>query len=111
MNSRSKTTRVCVGKIGVDAGCCWVGDPCYVIHSDVPPKDIGRDWDEFCQRVLQHHNPATQFNFDGGHAGLGVCVNTGGDGQFPVFIEVDDDGSVVSVTVQFVCDDDDGEDA
>ena len=38
-----------IGKIGVDAGLCWVGDPCYILHPETPPKTIGKDWDEFCE--------------------------------------------------------------
>ena len=39
-----------VGVIGVDAGLCWIGDPCYVLHrqGEKAPEDIGKDWGEFC---------------------------------------------------------------
>ena len=36
-----------VGEIGVDAGLCWIGDPCYVLHANPPPSTVGRTWDEF----------------------------------------------------------------
>jgi hypothetical protein len=42
------TIRKQVGEIGIDAGLCWVGDPCYVLHTDQPPKAIGKSWEEFC---------------------------------------------------------------
>src|SRR5438270_340558 len=41
-----------IGEIGVDAGLCWIGDPCYILHTDQPPKAIGKSWDEFCDIVL-----------------------------------------------------------
>ena len=82
-----------VGVISVDAGICWVGDACYVFHTDKTPGDIGKDWHGFCakmsegcenHRVLDHR----QFKHDKGHAGLGVCVGTGhGDGVYPVYIK------------------------
>lgn len=108
MSTKSKISRVQIGKIGVDAGCCWIGDPCYILHTDNMPRGVGRNWDEFCETILGSKF-ATQFNYDHGHAGLGVCVNTGGDGCFPVFAEVDSDGCVCSVTVQFMHDDDEEE--
>ena len=40
-----------VGVIGVDAGICWIGDPCYVFHHDPPPEELGKTWHEFCDRI------------------------------------------------------------
>lgn len=96
-----------VGEIGVDAGLCWIGDPCYVLHPDVAPKAIGKNWKEFCQRLDGEQYPiAKQFNYDLGHAGLGVCVSTGyGDGTYPVEIRRDEDGRIAEVRVKFLGDD------
>jgi hypothetical protein len=103
----SKKTRKKVGVIGVDAGLCWLGDPCYIIHSDDKSKDLGADWSDFVDKMcpkelkgggLDHR----QFNFNMGHAGLGVCVSTGyGDGTYPVFATFNEDGRVVKVEVEF----------
>lgn len=79
-----------VGEIGVDAGLCWIGDPCYILHGDKDrlPKDIGTKWHDFCDKVHDTSNGATQFNYDAGHAGLGVCVSTGfGDGGYDVEVK------------------------
>ena len=77
-----------VGEIGVDAGMCWIGDPCYILHRQGDnPKDIGENWDDFCNKMSANDTwPASkQFNYDAGHAGLGVVVTTGyGDGVYPV---------------------------
>lgn len=95
-----------IGVIGVDAGLCWIGDPCYILHrgSDSQPKDIGRVWSEFCERLdaKQNDNPAAyQFNFDMGHPGLGVVVSTGwGDGTYDVYVRRAE-GRVKAVMVIF----------
>ena len=38
-----------IGEIGVDAGLCWVGDPCYIHHDGGKnkPDEFGKDWEEF----------------------------------------------------------------
>jgi hypothetical protein len=92
-----------IGQIGVDAGLCWIGDPCYVLHTDEVPKAIGKNWQEFCNNICSNdeYPKAIQFNHDNGHEGLGVCVSTGhGDGTYPVFAEFDD-GILVKVWVEF----------
>lgn len=76
-----------VGVIGVDAGLCWIGDPCYVLHKEggAVPKTIGRNWNEFCDMILL--KDATQIAYEAGHDGLGVVVSTGyGDGCYDVYV-------------------------
>jgi len=105
-----------VGMIGVDAGLCWVGDPCY-IHPDLDekkpslPKEFGQTWSEFCDILWKKSPPdkptVAQFNYDLGHKGLGVCVSTGyGDGTYPVYIEMIKDEQwgerIKSLTVVFI---------
>jgi len=108
-----RTGRHQVGVVGVDAGLCWIGDPCYVLHADPKPKAIGEDWRGFAEKLYENQDEyaqANQFNYDHGHAGLGVCVRSGdGDGTYPVFAEYKD-GRVASVTVVFIGDDEDEED-
>lgn len=87
-----------VGEIGVDAGICWIGDPCYVFHKASPPDAIGKDWHDFCDKLtfLSHNEYAQQFG-----SGLGVCVSTGyGDGTYPVEVKIKD-GRVKEVRVKF----------
>lgn len=146
-----------VGTIGVDAGLCWIGDPCYVLHADEPPKDIGKNWHEFCDRVNSEdrtkmvpchqckgntitwdefvtqlstvaegaetlaelkskfcracdgkgvypaHVDNWQFNYDLGHAGLGVCVSTGwGDGTYGVYVRRSEENRIAEVRVVFM---------
>lgn len=91
------------GTIGVDAGLCWVGDPCYILHADEKPKAIGRDWSDFCNRLSGDQPTVQQFHYDLGHAGLGVCVSTGyGDGGYPVEVRYSDEGRVAELRVTFI---------
>jgi len=66
------------------------------------PKDIGKDWSEFCSRLGDNYPTKEQFNYDHGHAGLGVCVSTGyGDGVYPVFAEYHK-GRIARIIVDFI---------
>jgi hypothetical protein len=93
-----------IGVIGVDAGLCWLGDPCYVFGEDASHK--WKTWMDFVNSIKEMEHPTTQqFNYEMGHAGLGVLVSTGyGDGCYPVYAEIEDN-RVKSVTVKFFEDD------
>ena len=100
-----------VGDISVDAGLCWVGDPCYILHKEGEdkPKDIGKSWydteheDTFCGRMKSDN--VKQFYHDMGFSGLGVCVSTGyGDGVYPVEARFTDDDRVAEIRVKFITD-------
>ena len=96
-----------IGEIGIDAGLCWIGDPCYILHTDQPPKAIGKSWDEFCNILHDQYPTCKQFEYDLGHPGLGIVVSTGyGDGTYPVYAEFNDDGRVAKVWVEFIRQDD-----
>jgi Protein of unknown function (DUF4241) len=103
-----------IGDIGVDAGLCWVGDPCYILHKDEPPKAIGKSWDEFCDILYQDDQfpICKQFNYDLGHPGLGIVMSSGyGDGTYPVYAEFDDEGRVAKVWVEFIGQDGESDEA
>ena len=94
-----------IGVIGVDAGLCWNGDPCYVVAKD--SSDSFATWGAFCDQLnaLESDNGTTQFSYKRGHPGLGVCVSSGyGDGVYPVYATFKD-GRVQSVRVVFFGDD------
>ncbi len=83
-----------VGVIGVDAGLCWVGDPCY--FKDAPTKK----WGEFCESI-EDMRDAKQINYSHGHPGLGVVCRSGaGDGMYPVYIKKRGD-DVTAIMVDF----------
>jgi hypothetical protein len=88
-----------VGIIGVDAGMCWVGDPCYILAGD-RPKDLGTSWGDFCSRM---EGDVTQLNYNLGHPGLGMVVSTGyGDGTYNVYVRRTREGRIGAVKVVFV---------
>jgi hypothetical protein len=91
-----------VGVIGVDAGLCWIGDPCYCVTPDAT-EHPAETWKEFCDILRDTEIDRTkQWYYQMGHAGLGVSVNTGGDGCFPVYVKRDEDGRITEVKVKFI---------
>ena len=94
-----------LGSIGVDAGLCWIGDPCYVLHKEKgeKPKAIGKNWGEFCDIInTPEGREAKSFTYDMGHEGLGVCLSTGyGDGCYPVYGFKNKEGRIMQVLIDF----------
>jgi hypothetical protein len=89
-----------VGNFGVDAGICWIGDPCYILHPNEIPKELGKNWGDFCNNIddMKTHK---SFNYDMGHEGLGVCLSTGwGDGFYPVYARILN-GRVMQIFIDF----------
>ena len=95
------------GVIGVDAGLCWIGDPCYCVTPDAR-EHPAQTWGEFCGNLRDlDRDGFQQFYYSRGHDGLGVAVSTGyGDGCYPVSIRRTSDGRVAGVRVDFVGEDD-----
>jgi len=92
------------GHIGVDAGLCWIGDPCYCVTPD-SNSHPAKTWVEFCDLLYKEddfNKNFKSFNYPMGHEGLGVCVSTGyGDGSYPVYVQKNSEGRVVKVVVDF----------
>lgn len=102
---RTKVTQI--GTVGVDAGMLYLGDPCYVID-----KELGKmPWGEFLDKLYasdprpnaMHWTVSAPFpNPAAGEFRAGIVVTTGyGDGEYPVFAEINEEGRVMSVTVNF----------
>jgi hypothetical protein len=90
--------RTQIGTIGVDAGLCWIGDPCYTLPDDAL-HNPGSDWGEFC-RAIEGLNYKQFWQ--------GMVVSTGhGDGEYPVYAIIEK-GLIHSVTVQFIREKDGG---
>lgn len=91
-----------VGEIRVDAGLCWVGDPCYCVTPDADEHPT-QTWNEFCDKLQTiEKRGVAQWNYKSGHRGLGVTVSTGyGDGVYPVFIRRNANGRISAVKVVF----------
>ena len=94
-----------IGEIGVDAGLCWIGDPCYCVTPDAD-EHPAKSWSEFCDMLDGVKNPiAKQFHYKMGHSGLGVCVTSGhGDGVYDIFVRYTDEGSISEMKVVFIDD-------
>lgn len=103
-----------VGHIGVDAGLCWIGDPCYILHKNPAelPESLGEDWSGFCEELGEEYPTAKSFNYTKGYEGLGVVVSTGlGDGFYPVYAKIENldrlGKSVTAIYVDFLGDQED----
>lgn len=113
-STRPKNTTRLAGFFAVDAGLCWIGDPCYFWPDDRNEqprpvmKEAGAEWADFCNTLEQERfDERGTADFDG----LGVVVSTGhGDGQYPVFVTYDEDGIVSRVTIEFLIGDTEDED-
>jgi len=87
-----------IGKIGVDAGMCWVGDPSYILPDDASERP--GLWKKLT--ALISNKSFAPMNYEAGAEGLGVCVSSGyGDGVYSVYADIQDD-IVHSIKVVFV---------
>ena len=102
-NSKGETMEKKIGVVGVDAGIIWIGDPCYIHKANENPEEWGVTWLDFCHILEKKEKENSyQFNYDLGHAGLGVGIRGfGGDGTYPVYAEFNEDGEIESVTIKF----------
>lgn len=76
-----------IGEVWVDAGCVWVGDPCYVFGKD---SSFGpSSWSEYCDILDKagHWNSDKDYIASLGE-GIGLHIETlYGDGSYPVYAE------------------------
>lgn len=108
-----------IGEIDVDAGCAWIGDPCYIIRDDDERRPFP-DWQTFCRKLdaAKHDEQRyTSFAHDGSPVngetseGMGMVISTGyGDGTYPVYAKRDRGGRILEVRVLFDDQDADDED-
>jgi hypothetical protein len=96
-----------IGEVGVDAGCVWIGDPCYVLHKDEPYPAIGKNWSDFCE-ILDKDNFYNKGYLSFGN--LGACISTAyGDGSYPIYIQFNRDGRPSKIVIDFEPTDEDEE--
>lgn len=81
-----------IGVVGVDSGTVWIGDPCYIIHTEGREfGKIGEDWMEFCKK---YPDLPASVPYKLGHEGFGVWSRTRfGDGEYPVYQLVKEPGA------------------
>ena len=94
---------ILAGRIGIDSGQAMVGDPCYIDNWDTNKND---DWNiEGKEGQYSYHGAsATTLANSYGELGNGTAVvfNTGyGDGLYPVYVQINDDGRVSKVVIDF----------
>ena len=99
-----------IGSFSVDSGQAMVGDPCYL--------DEWQPWDSDKQQFEEHKKSKGQYSYLGaceatlsdGYGELGVATavvfSTGyGDGVYPVYAEINEDGRVAKIVIDFVGED------
>lgn len=98
----SNLKRVKVGDVHVDAGMITIHDPCYA-------EDI--DFDTLFDLIYKNRTPgkppelkmASMIKHKAGHEGAGVVMNAGyGDGTYPVYITLNDEGRVAKAEIIFI---------
>ena len=97
------TDLIYAGSFGVDSGQAMVGDPCYLDEWDTNKNE---EWNiEGKQGQYSYHGAsATTIEDNYGELGLAKAVvfNTGyGDGVYPVYVELNEDGRVSKVIIDF----------
>jgi hypothetical protein len=86
-----------VTDVGVDAGCIWIGDPCYVMGDEASHRV--KSWDGFATKLFAEMDETkAPFAEPLGHW-LGVCAMTGGDGRFPVYVRRTADGGIAEIRI------------
>lgn len=99
-----------IGSFAVDSGQAMVGDPCYL--------DEWEPWNDKAEEFDKHIEKAGEYGYLGacgatlreGYGVLGtaqaVAFSTGyGDGLYPVYAEINDDGRIAKIVVDFIGDD------
>jgi len=101
------------GRAMVDSGTIYIGDPGYIMEAtsedatpDNPAEPMG--WDEFCSNFQDGAHQAADGDAPAGIVheplgkGMGVAFYSGhGDGIYPVFVTLADDGTVESAFISF----------
>jgi hypothetical protein len=93
-----------VGHFSVDSGQAMVGDPCYL---DDWSTNEGDDWnlEGKAGEYSYHGASATTIENNYGELGLAKAVvfSTGfGDGIYPVYAELTDEGQVARIVIEFI---------
>jgi hypothetical protein len=94
---------ILAGHFAVDSGQAMVGDPCYIDNWDTNKND---EWniEGKVGQYSYHGASATTLANSYGELGIGSAVvfNTGyGDGLYPVYVQLNDEGRVSKVVIDF----------
>ena len=94
---------ILAGQIGIDSGQAMVGDPCYIDNWDTNKND---EWNIEGKEGQYSYHGASATTLANSYGELGnataVVFNTGyGDGVYPVYVQMNDDGRVSKVVIDF----------
>jgi hypothetical protein len=102
---------VLAGTFGVDSGQAMVGDPCYL---DQWKTNVGEDWNLEGKVGDYSYQGASATTIENNYGELGISTavvfSTGyGDGLYPVYVKLNNDGRVSKVVIDFEGDIDDND--
>ncbi len=102
---------VLAGTFGVDSGQAMVGDPCYL---DQWKTNVGEEWNLEGKVGDYSYQGASATTIENNYGELGISTavvfSTGyGDGLYPVYVKLNDDGRVSKVVIDFEGDIDDND--
>ena len=93
------------GEVYVETGMLYVGDPGSLLTGEV---EAGQRYQDLIGRLDERHEAQGEDGRPAGKAhepfgkGLGIVVPSGvGDGIYPVFVNIEPDGRVTSISVSF----------
>ena len=91
------------GSFSVDSGQAMIGDPCYLDDYNTNKDDV---WEiEGKEGEYSYHGAsATTINSNYGELGISQAVvfSTGyGDGIYPVYVKLNEDGRIVMAVIDF----------
>ena len=91
------------GYCGVDSGQIMVIDPCYAFQdSYTGNEETGGNYDAICRISLADTFGEFPLPANGYPGNVGVVTSSGyGDGNYPVFVDINDDGRVVELRIYF----------
>jgi hypothetical protein len=102
MSKITLTDLIHAGSFGVDSGQAMVGDPCYLDNWNTNKDD---EWDlegKVGQYSYQGASATTLANNYGELGFNAVVFSTGyGDGLYPVYVQLNEDGRVSKVVIDF----------
>jgi hypothetical protein len=90
------------GSFAVDSGQAMVGDPCYLDDWDTNKNDEWNLEGKVGQYSYQGASATTIANDFGSLGNTAVVFSTGyGDGYYPVYVQMNSDGRVSKVVIDF----------
>jgi hypothetical protein len=96
------TNLIYAGSFAVDSGQAMVGDPCYLDDWDTNKNDEWNLEGKLNQYSYQGASATTLANSYGALGSSAVVFSTGyGDGLYPVYVQMNDDGRVSKVVIDF----------